>query len=361
MKAVIIAGGLGTRLRPLTYNTPKPIVPVANRPFVVHQIEHLRQHGVDEIILNLHYLSDSIREILNDGQEWGLTIRYSIEEHPLGTAGAVKNAEQYFDDEPMVVFNGDVLTDINISQIVEFHKKNKARVTLTLTRVDDPTAYGLILTDKSGRVERFIEKPSWEQVSNLSVYGPANTINAGIYVLDPKIFKAIPKGKEHSFERQLFPSLLHKGERVFGYVSDRYWMDIGNPAQYRLAHEAILRNEVAVRIFGARTDGKIWIGDEARIDPTAKLIGPAIIGKRVVIGGESRIKDYTVLGDQVTVGDETHIERTIVWQGTEIGSHVTLNGVIIGFNCVIEDYARIGEGVVLADNTVIKKGSVLGA
>lgn len=360
MKAVIIAGGLGTRLRPLTYNTPKPIVPVANRPFVAHQIEHLRQHGVDEIILNLHYLSDAIKSILNDGKEWGIKIYYSIEASPLGTAGAVKNAEAYFDDQPMLVFNGDVLTDINISQIVEYHRKKGGRATLTLTRVEDPTAYGLILTDADGRVTRFVEKPSWEQVTTLSASGmAADTINAGIYVLDPKIFNNVPAGVEYSFERQLFPALLAHGDPVYGYISDRYWIDIGNPRQYRAAHEAILRNEVAVKIFGTRTDGKIWIGDKARIDPRAKLLGPAIIGRAAAIGREARIKDYTVLGDGVTVGAESTLERAIIWEGTKIGDHVVLSGCLVGFNCVIEDYVRIGEGTVIADHSVIRKGSTI--
>jgi mannose-1-phosphate guanylyltransferase/phosphomannomutase len=333
---------------------------VANRPFVAHQIEHLRQHGVDEIILNLHYLSDAIKDILNDGKEWGVNIYYSIESSPLGTAGAVKNAEQYFDDQPMLVFNGDVLTDINISQIVEYHKKKGARATLTLTRVEDPTAYGLVLTDADGRVTRFVEKPSWEQVTKFSSAGiSADAINAGIYVLDPKIFNSVPAGVEYSFERQLFPGLLAQGDPVYGFISDRYWIDIGNPRQYRSAHEAILRNEVAVRIFGTRTDGKIWIGDEARIDPGAKLSGPAIIGRAAAIGREARIMDYTVIGDRVAVGAESALERTIVWEGTRIGDHAVLSGCLIGFNCIIEDYVRLGEGAVIADHSVIKKGSVI--
>lgn len=358
MKAVIIAGGLGTRLRPLTYNTPKPIVPVANLPFVVHQIELLRQHGVDEIILNLHYLSDNIKKILDDGKEWGVKIRYSIEATPLGTAGAVKNAEEYFGNEPIVVFNGDVLTDINISQIVDYHKKKKASITLTLTRVEDPTSYGLIKTSPEGRVERFIEKPSWEQLANI---GAIDTINAGIYIIDPAIFKHVPKGVEYSFERQLFPDLLESGVPIFGYTTDRYWIDIGQPDQYRQAHEAILRNEVTVKIFGTRTDGKIWIGEGAQLDKTVKLVGPAIIGKRTKIGSEAKILDYSVIGDDVTIGNESHIEQSIIWSGTRIGQHVNLKGCVIGFNCLIEDHVRLGEGVILADGSVVKKGSVINA
>ncbi|MGB9612730.1 MAG: sugar phosphate nucleotidyltransferase [Candidatus Margulisiibacteriota bacterium] len=358
MKAIIIAGGLGTRLRPLTYNTPKPIVPVANRPFVVHQIELLRRHGIKEIILNLHYLSEAIKKILEEGKEWGVKIYYSVETTPLGTAGAVKNAEEYFDEEELLVFNGDILTDINVSQIIEYHKKKKARVTLTLTRVEDPTAYGLILIDDDRKVIRFIEKPSWEQIST---YAGANTINAGIYILDPKIFKDVPRGVEYSFERQLFPSLLEQGEPIYGFISDRYWIDIGNPVQYRQAHEAILRNEVAIKIFGTRVDGKIWIGEGSKVDKTVKFTGPAIIGKGVEIGAGAKIKDYSVLGNGVSVGAESEIEHSIVWEGTKIGSHVSLSNCIVGFNCIIEDYVRIGEGMVLADNSVIRKGSKINA
>ncbi|MBN3033158.1 MAG: NDP-sugar synthase [Candidatus Saganbacteria bacterium] len=359
MKAVIIAGGLGTRLRPLTYNTPKPIVPVANRAFVLHQIALLRQHGIDEVILNLHYLSDSIKQLLDDGKELGLKISYSIEARPLGTAGAVKNAEEFFGDGPLVVFNGDVLTDINIGQIIDYHKKKKARATLTLTRVEDPTAYGLILIGEDGRVRHFIEKPSWEQLANLSAGGPADTVNAGIYVLDPKIFETVPRGVEYSFERQLFPELLAAGEPVYGYVTDRYWIDIGKPLQYQQAHEAILRGEVAVKVSGTRTDRRAWLGDNCRLDKTVKLLGPVIIGRDVTIGPETRIKDYTVLGDSVTIGREGTLSQAIVWERTRIGNHVSLNGCLVGYNCVIEDNVVIGPGVVLADNTVVKRGSLL--
>jgi len=360
LKAVIIAGGLGTRLRPLTYNIPKPIVPVANRPFILHQIELLKQHGITEIILSLHYLTEEIRAVLGDGRKFGVKLYYSLEKQALGTGGAVKNAEEYFVDEDLLlVFNGDVLTDINLAQVIAFHKKNKARATLTLTRVADPTAYGLIVTDKHGVVSQFIEKPSWEQVSNVKKIGTADTINAGLYALDPKVFRNIPAGVEYSFERQLFPGLLEKGELVCGFISDRYWIDIGKPNQYRQAHEAIMRNEVTARVLGTRVDNRAWIGEHARIAKSAKLLGPSIIGQKVVIGDETKIKDYTVLGDRVQVGKDSVLTNTIIWEGTKVGSHVSLDGCIIGYDCVIEDFAAIGPGVVLADRTVIKKGSVL--
>lgn len=353
MKAVIIAGGLGTRLRPLTNNTPKPIVPVVNRPFIVHQVEHLAKHGIDEIILNLHYLPHEIKKIMEEeAKEWGIKINYSLEKTPLGTAGAVKNAEQYFNDEPLVVFNGDVLTDINISKVLNYHRQKKATVTLTLTEVEDPTSFGLILMDKDNRVTQFLEKPSWSEVT-------AKTINAGIYVLDPKIFKNVPKGEPYSFERQLYPSLLKAGAPIYGYVSHAYWIDIGNPQKYQEVHQAILRGEVAVKLFGTRIDGKFWIGKDTHPDASVRFLGASVIGEKVKIGKDVVIGDYVVIGNDVTIGDQTKLDRAIIWKGTKIGNNVSLSDCILGFNCEIEDNVIIDKGVVLADGSIVKKGTRL--
>jgi NDP-sugar pyrophosphorylase family protein len=337
LKAVIIAGGLGTRLRPLTNTTPKPIVPVVNRPFVVHQIELLARHGVDEIILNLHYLSAEIKKVLGDGREWGIKLHYSIEEHPLGTAGAVKNAEEFFGDELLVIFNGDVLTDFDISKIAAYHQEKRALVTLTLTEVEDPTAFGLILTDKDGRVTKFIEKPSWEMVTT-------HNINAALYIVDPVIFRQVPKGQSYSFERELYPALLEQGAAIYGYPSKDYWIDIGNPLKYKEAHRAILKGEVSgIKIRGTR------------------LADNCLMGEGVKIGKEAEIKDCTVLGDHVVVGEHSVLERAIVWKGTKIGKHAHLSDCILGYNCVVEDEAFIGSGVVLADGSVVKKATRMSA
>ncbi|MFH1826500.1 MAG: NDP-sugar synthase [bacterium] len=350
MKAIIIAGGLGTRLRPLTDNTPKPIVPLANRPLIVHQIEHLVRHGVDEIIINLHYLSHEIKKILDNGRQWGIKIHYSIEDEPLGTAGAVKNAEQFFDKGPMIVCNGDILTDLNVTKLVNFHREKNATVTLTLKEVEDPTAFGLVLMDGEGRVSKFIEKPGWNMVT-------AKTINAGTYVVDPKIFTAVPTGKPYMFERDLFPDLLEKGVPFYGYVSDSYWLDIGNPEKYKEAHRAILRNEVAVKILGTRINNRVWLAKDTHPDASVNLRGPAIIGEKVKIGQQTEIGDYVVVGDHVTIGERSALDRTIIWPGTKIGNHVHLTDCILGRDCVIEDNVIIEHGVVLADKSVVKKDS----
>ena len=348
MKAVILAGGFGTRLRPLTNSIPKPIVYVANRPFLVHQIELLVKHGIKEIILVLHYMPHEIKKVIGDGREWGIKIHYVIEETPLGTAGAIKNAEKYFDDEPLVILNGDIVTDLNLTKMISFHHEKKALVTLALTEVDDPTSYGLILTDSNNKVERFIEKPSWNMVV-------AKTINAGTYIVDPKIFKDVPFGVEHSFERQLFPKLLENGQPMFGYVSNAYWIDIGNPMKYKEVHEAILRNEVSIRIFGTRIDGKFWIGKNTMPDPTVRFTGASLIGEKVKIGKETEIKDYVVVGDCTHIGQKCVLDRCIIWKDCKIGNHVKLTNCIIGANCVIEDNVVVERGMVLAEGSILRR------
>ncbi|MFH0887118.1 MAG: NDP-sugar synthase [bacterium] len=355
MKAVIIAGGWGTRLRPLTYNVPKPIVPVVNRPFVIHQIELLKKHGIKDIILNLHYFSDQIREIFGDGSKYGVKIYYSIEKDPLGTAGAVKNAEQYFgkSDEIMVVFNGDVLTDLNLTELIEYHKKNKADITLTLTEVEDPTRYGLVITDENGRVEKFLEKPSWEQVS-------VKTINAGTYVLTPSVFADVPKEKPYSFERELFPNMLKKGKKVFGFNSKYYWLDIGSPSKYMAAHKAILSEEVKTNILEKKRENQKWIGENVELGKGVIIKSQVLIGNNVKIGRDAKIKEFCVLGERVIVSDESELGNTVIWNNVNIGRNVRIKDAIIGSNCLIEDFVDISGGCVLSDGTIIKKGTIIG-
>ena len=352
MKAIIIAGGMGTRLRPLTYNVPKPIVPLANKPFVYHQIELLKKFGVTEVILNLHYLSDNIKSLFDDGKKLGVKIDYSIEKSPLGTAGAVKNAEEYFDKGPMIVFNGDILTDINLEKMLKFHEEKKAKATLALTKVEDPTPYGLIITNDDQRVMEFREKPSWEHVTT-------NTINAGIYIVDPSIFKLAPKGKEFSFERQLYPMLLERGEKIYGFVSDAYWMDIGDPVKYLKAHHDILSGDVMAVIPGNKISGNIWAESGASISKSAKVKGPALIGKNARIADEAVIDEFVVLGEGVTVGKGAKLKNCVVHAGSVIGESAKMENSIIGANCVIEELSSVTKST-LADGTILKKGTRIG-
>jgi len=354
VKAIIIAGGLGTRLRPLTYNIPKPIVPLANKPFVFHQIELLKRFGITEIILNLHYLSDNIRNIFDDGKRLGVKVYYSVEDKPLGTAGAVKNAEKYFDDGPMLVFNGDILTDMNLERAIKFHQEKKAKVTIALTTVEDPTIYGLVITDENGRVLEFREKPSWEHVT-------ANTINAGVYIVEPSIFKLVPKGKEYSFERQLYPALLEKGEKIYGYKTDAYWMDIGDPEKYLKAHRDILRGDVLANIPGNKISANIWVEEDVNISDSAKVRGPALLGAHSVIAEDVILDEFVVLGSGVTIGKGSKLKNCVIHPKTIIGENVKIDGCIIGSSCTIEEFSSLGRGATIADMSIIKKGTRIGA
>jgi len=353
MKAIIIAGGFGTRLRPLTYNTPKAMVPVANIPFILHQIELIASYGIKDIILNLHYLSMSVKSILEKERRPGIRLYYSIEEIPLGTAGAVKNAQEYFDEDPLLIFNGDILTDLNLKELLSFHKAKKAQATLTLTKVEDPTTYGLVITDKKKVVKEFIEKPSWERVT-------ANTINAGIYVIEPRVFREVPFGIEYSFERELFPKLLKEGQPVYGFESDAYWIDIGSPQKYMQAHRAILQGEVTVKLRGKEQRKRVWMGAGSKTTKSTKIFSPAIVGKGCDLKADSKLNGFTVLGDHVSVGEGSILANSIVLSGTRIGKDANLSDCIIGFNCRIEDQVVISGGAVIADGTVIKKGSRIG-
>ena len=226
MKAVIIAGGHGSRLRPLTYDIPKPIVPICNQPFLFHQIAWLKRYGIEEIILNLHYLSHTLEDTLGNGSRWGVKLHYTYESEPLGTAGAVKNAQALFDRDPMIVLNGDIFADLDLSALLKFHYAHQGLATLALTKVKDPTAYGLISLDERHCITRFLEKPTPEEAI-------VNTVNAGIYVLDPAVFELVPQGEPYSFERGLFPHLVESGKGIYGYPDTFYWLDIGTISKYR--------------------------------------------------------------------------------------------------------------------------------
>jgi NDP-sugar pyrophosphorylase family protein len=353
MKALIIAGGLGTRLRPLTYNLPKVVVPLVNKPFIAYQVELLLRHGISEIILNLHYLSEKVHEVIAELEKKGAKIKVSIETDPLGTAGAVKNAEEFFDNDPMLVFNGDVLTDLDLKALLKFHKEKRAVATIALTRVEDPRAFGLVLCDENHRIQKFIEKPSSSQIV-------CNTINAGTYVLDPKLFTKVPKGRYWMFERDVFPSLLAEGQPMFGMVSSAYWLDCGTPQKYFNAHRDILHGDVKVAIPGRKTDKNVYVGDGVLISAGARVLGPSVLGNHVKIGAGTYVQEQVTLGEGVEVGQNCNVERSVVWRGAKIGNDVRVKGAIIGSDCVIEDQASIGPGMILADGTIVKKGSVLG-
>ncbi len=353
MKGVIIAGGLGTRLRPLTYTTPKTVIPIVGVPLVQRQINFLRKFGISEFILCVNYLSYEVKKAIENGRTPSDKIHFCLEEKSLGTCGAVKNAEGLFDSETLVVMNGDILTDVDLKSAIKFHRDKRAKATIILVSVEDPTNYGLVVTGESGEVERFIEKPSPDMVST-------KTVNAGIYILEPDVFKDVPKGEEHSFERELFPSLLERGEGIYGFEANAFWIDVGNPAKYMHANRAILQEELKLGIPGKREDGGVWVEGKIKKSKDVKFYGPSFIGGGSVFDKDSRLYSMSVIGKNVRVGKNSSISSSIVLDGTEIGSDVELKDCIVGKNSIIEDDVYIHGGIVLADSSHIKKGSKLG-
>lgn len=353
MKAIIIAGGSGTRLRPLTYNTPKPMVPLFDKPFLQHQLELLRKHGITDVVINLHYLSDSISDHFGDGSAFGMSIAYSFEEKPMGTAGAVKLAEKHFDGEPMVILNGDILTDIDVGELVAFHQTRNAKVTIAMIRVTDPTAYGLIFTDDDNKIERFLEKPSWDEAT-------VDTVNTGIYVIDPSVFKYVPLNEAYSFERGLFPLLLQLGEPIYGFPTSAYWLDIGSPQKYMQAHTDVLMGRMKLELDATRRDDGVWVGPGVDIDPSAIVRGPCYLGAGVKIRKRAMIQEFTVLGPRVTVDDKATIEHTLVGEDTVVGEEANLSRCLIGKRCKIGAAAMLANNTVLADDSQVGRGTRIG-
>ncbi len=341
MKGIILVGGEGTRLRPLTCNTPKPMVPVLNRPFLEHMIEHLSSHGIDDIILTLCYLPDHIQSHFGDGSKFGVKLTYIVEESPLGTAGAVKNIEDMLDD-PIFVFNGDIFTELDLTEMLSLHYKRGAKVTIALTPVNDPTIYGLVETDRDGRVRRFIEKPSWDAVTT-------NMINAGSYILEREVLEYIPPSSYFTFERGLFPGLLKMGEAVYGYPSNTYWIDIGTPERYMKLHHDLM-------LGGAFREG---VRDKLNIHPTAEINGPVALGKDCVIGPGVLIMGPTVIGDGCRIEEGSVIEGAILWRNVHIGNRVVLKNCIIADNTIAGDGCGIDDGSIIGENVIIGNGNKL--
>jgi len=351
MKAILLAGGKGTRLRPLTVHTPKPIVPIFNRPFLYYQIDQLRQvPEIDEAILSLNYQPRRIEEIFGDGEGLGLKLRYVVEPIPLGTAGAVRYAGDSL-TESVVVFNGDVLTQVDLRAVLALHRERKAKATIVLTPVDNPRAYGLVETDAKGNVQRFLEKPGEDEIT-------CKTINAGIYILEPDTFDRIPKETAWSIERSFFPSLIERGETFVAYVYDGYWIDIGTPAKYLQVHRDIMDGHYSAPPFDG-ADRKAWISPEARIEDGVELHGPCFVDERVVIKTGTRVLPYSVIGRQTHVDESAVIDGSIVWPNGWIGREAVVRGSILGRNCHIGRNASLETPLVLGDKTVITDYSKL--
>ena len=351
MKAVIMAGGEGTRLRPLTSNAPKPMLPIANRPMMEHIIGLLREHGFDEIVVTVAFLANHIKTYFGDGSEFGVKIWYADEPVPLGTAGSVANAKELL-DETFLVISGDVLTDMDLGEVMRFHRDRGAMATIGLTAVDNPLEFGIVITREDGTIERFLEKPTWGQVFS-------DTINTGIYVLDPSIFEYIPGGRSVDFSSEVFPAMLAAGKPLYGAVMTGYWEDVGTLEAYLSAHFDALDHKVAVDIPGFRITEGVFTGEGAEISPQAQVMAPSVIGPGCKVEAGCVIGEYAVLGSNVRVQPEAHIERSVLHDNVYVGTRTRIRGATIGRTTSIRNNVRIDEGVVLGDEVFVGSNAVI--
>ncbi|HVL65561.1 MAG TPA: sugar phosphate nucleotidyltransferase, partial [Actinomycetota bacterium] len=350
MKAVVMAGGQGTRLRPLTSNQPKPMLPIMGRPMMEHVLNLLREHGHTEVVTTVQFLASVIRSYFGHGGDLGMSIAYATEDEPLGTAGSVKNAAHFLDDTFLVI-SGDAVTDIDLSAATSFHRERGAAVTVVLKRVEDPLEFGIVIADDEGRIERFLEKPGWGEVFS-------DTINTGIYIVEPEVLDHIPPG-EFDFAKDLFPQLLDKGLPLYGYVADGFWADVGNLDAYLKVHRDILDRKVRLNVGGFEVAESVWIGEGADVDPEAKLRGPIYIGDNSRVEGGAELREYTVLGQGVVVKGGAFLHRAIVHDHAYIGTAASLRGAVLGKNSDVKNGAGLDEGVVVADECHIGEGAVL--
>jgi mannose-1-phosphate guanylyltransferase/phosphomannomutase len=355
MKAVIMAGGFGTRLRPLTNNVPKPMVPMANRPMMEHIVELLRRHGLVDQVSLLHFQPDTIETYFRDGADFGVKMAYVSPTEDYGTAGAVRNAQPHLADTFLVI-SGDVLTDFDLAAALEFHRARQADVTILLTRVENPLQYGVVITEPDGRISRFLEKPAWSEVFS-------DTVNTGIYILEPSALALIPPQKPFDFSKELFPLMMREGRRLFGYVAGGYWRDVGDLLEYRLAHQDVLNGAIQVTVPGRRVEGldrPVWLGPETRVDFTAAFRGAVIVGRRTRIEANARISN-SVIGDNCTVEEGAVISDSVIWNDVSIGRGAVLSENVVGRGTEIKARARLFEGALVSDDCRIGEGAVVKA
>ncbi|MCA1710489.1 MAG: NTP transferase domain-containing protein [Actinobacteria bacterium] len=348
MRAVVMAGGEGTRLRPMTANQPKPLLPVVNRPIMEHVLRLLKRHGFDETVVTVQFLASLVRTYFGDGDELDMHLSYATEEMPLGTAGSVKNAEDALRDDSFVVISGDALTDIDLSALVAAHRERGALVTVCLKRVPDPLEFGIVITDEESRIERFLEKPTWGQVFS-------DTVNTGIYVMEPEVFAHVAKGEQVDWSADVFPKLVEAGAPLFGYVADGYWEDVGTHDSYLRAQADVLNRQVQVDIDGFEVAPGVWIGDGAEVDAEAVLKGPLCIGDYAKVEAGAELREFTVLGNNVVVKGGAFLDRAVVHDNVFIGPQVSLRGCVVGKNSDVMRAARIEEGAVIGDECVVEE------
>jgi mannose-1-phosphate guanylyltransferase/phosphomannomutase len=340
MKVFIMAAGLGTRLRPLTYSIPKPLVPIVNTPVIGHLMNNLKKYNMKDVVVNLHYQPELIKEYLeNNNKKWKMNIIYSFEKKLYGTAGGVKLKEDLF-DKNFVVTSGDGLSSINFEKLVEYHKKKKAIATIALKPVDLKLEYGVVCVDNRNKITDFLEKPSLNKIFS-------NFVNTGIYVFEPVIFKYIPKNRFYDFGTQLLPKLVKFSLPVYGYIMDEYWCDVGNLSEYKKAHYDCLDGKIKVEIQARQIKKGIWVGKNTLIHNQIKCEPPCIIGDNVKIGKNCIIGKYSVIGNNCIIGNNVKIYDSIIWDNVVVKSNVKLNSCIIGNNAVVTENITMFEGTIL--------------
>ena len=340
-----MAGGEGTRLRPLTSNQPKPMVPIVGKPCIEHILELLRRHELNDVIVTLAFMPQAIRSYFGDGETLGMNVSYSVEESPLGTAGSVRQAVSG-GDEPVLVISGDALCDIDLASLLASHRERKAAVTIALKSVENPLEFGIVVTDSDGRIERFLEKPSWGQVFS-------DTINTGIYVIEPEVLRHVPAGEPYDFSKQLFPLLLEMGRPLYGYVAEGYWQDVGDLGQYAQANFDALDGLVQLEIPGFLLRGNVWLSPSAEVADLDAIDGPAFVGNYCRILPGATVGPYSVLSANVTLRERARTTRSVIDSLTHIGRSTLIEGAIVGRSCDIRSHVRIHEGVAIGDEVTI--------
>jgi mannose-1-phosphate guanylyltransferase/phosphomannomutase len=351
MKAVIMAGGFGTRLRPLTFSLPKPMVYMANKPMMEHIVDLLKKHGLSDLVVLLYFQAETIRDYFGDGSRFGVKIEYVQAQEDYGTAGAVKNAESLL-NERFLVISADVLTDIDLSSACDFHQANKAKATMVLARMENPLSYGVVITQEDGKISRFLEKPTWGEVFS-------DTVNTGIYILEPGVLEEIPPKQEFDFSKNLFPHMLSTNQKLVGFVTSDYWRDVGNLEEYFQAHQDILEGRVKIGISGNllhREHANIWIGKNVQVGEKTEFKGTVIIGNDAQIGSHSFIYD-SVIGDKVRIEEDVNLDRSVIWKDTSIGKRSILTEAIVANNAKVEEEVVIFENAIISENCHIEKGA----
>lgn len=343
MKAIMLIGGLGTRLRPFTLTTPKPLLPILNKPFLVYQIESLRSNGIKEIVLCTSYHPRAFRSTFREGRSLGVRLAYVHEASPLGTGGGIKNAEPFVDGTTLIC-NGDILMNLRVPDLLRFHRKMNSIATIAMTRVKNPSAYGLVETDATGRIRRFCEKPSPNEIS-------CHTINAGVYLFEPEMFQYIPKGIPSSIERDIFPSLLKMGTRMYGKIIRGYWLDVGTVSKYRQAHEDMLSGRYSVTIKGRRVNRSAFLGQKVRYNGAVSFSGKVLIGDHTTIENGVRISGPTVIGRRCRIGKNSIIRRSILMDSTTVGGSCRMHAATIGNGVTIGSHTHLRDGAVIGDKS----------